>query len=670
MEHAWLKTLESQIRGKSAHTFLLHGNVWDDFLYGEGFLRPYELLEKTEGINRSAIQVFFNLATGVRFSKPTEMKPIFLGVIGKFNKAGMPIEDYFDINKHDISEVLKWFNELLSISWADPKDLELLRDLDNSKISKKTREHILSVRPKENEKTPFATVIFEYQATKTPPTATTGSSLLDRKVVETIRWWAQLPDIKKTHNLIILTSDSLATVSPELYQSQAVIPISIPLPDRDNMLSIINGFEKEGTFIPIQTDKGAELAKEEIARLTAGLSVVELRQIFLQAGAQKDNLTEKTLFEKKALIIQERLGDIVSVSKPPWGWEVIGGMDDRIARGMLWAEAMKSGNIAHLPKGGILLIGPPGTGKTVFAEVCAHEFDAPFLIVKNTFNQFVGASEQNMQNLIDTAWAMRPCVILFDEIEQLLLPRGGVYHGDSGVFARSSRMLMQFFSDPQIHGKVVIFALTNRPDLLDAAMKRAGRFGAKIPFLIPSKEDRISIWKALLRKEVIRHSLSGIELDVSRVIDDDTLLGKLSGMADFWNDNGKLRAGPPGEDETESNLIPLTGAEMEDVIGLSIQTFISEDDLEHIRSLSLEELSSYIKSRAHGSKTITLTGDMLIETMENYFPHEDIAAYKEMEELALLSINDERFIPKQYRARARQRRAERLRQMRSASQII
>ncbi|MDO9027753.1 MAG: ATP-binding protein, partial [Candidatus Roizmanbacteria bacterium] len=298
----------------------------------------------------------------------------------------------------------------------------------------------------------------------------------------------------------------------------------------------------------------------------------------------------------------------------------------------------------------------PGTGKTVFAEAFAHELDIPFMEVMNTFNQFVGVSEQNMQNLLDVAWAQRPVVLFFDEIEQLLLPRGSVYHGDSGVFARSSRMLMQFFSDPKIHGQVLIFAATNRPDLLDVAMKRAGRFGAKIPFLIPTKAERPSIWKALLRKEVIRLGLMRNSLDISRVINDEKLIEELSGMVDFWEKDGGLIYGPPDPNKFSGEVISLTGAEMEDIIGLAFQPFLEDLDISTFNQLSKKERCELLSEKYHLGQEFVLTGDMLKEAIKNYLPREDVRTYNAMNDMALLSVNDLRFIPPAYRDRARKLR--------------
>ena len=515
------------------------------------------------------------------------------------------------------------------------------------------------------EYAPFAVVVFEYQESKTPPESATGGSRLDRRVVETFQWWAQLREIANAQNVVLLSSEFMGGIAPQLHDpSKGIIPIHVPLPDRDGQKSTLRALVEEGVSI---AKKNGDVSQDEVAGLLAGLSRVEVRQVFREMQAHDERISLPTLFDRKAKIIEARLGDLVRLVKPPWGWEAIGGMDDRVAIAMQWAEAMRRGRIDVMPKGGVMLIGAPGKGKTVYVEAFAHELDIPLLEVMSTMDQFVGMSERRMQLLLDTSWAMRPCILFFDEFEQLVLPRGSVYHGDSGVFARTLRMLMQFFSDPKIHGQVIPFAATNRPDIVDTAVKRAGRFGAKIPFLIPQKELRPSIFQALFRKEVTRLGLMGIQLDISEVVDNQPLLHELSEMADFWEDGkGVLRCGPPGKTilDPESDTIKLTGAEMEECIALALQPRLAVDDAKSLCKLLPGERSAFFQKHFSASgKMAKLTPEGLRSALhDRLLPHEDVAAYRYMNELALKSVNDLDLIPVEYRDTARKLRLAKSRQ--------
>jgi SpoVK/Ycf46/Vps4 family AAA+-type ATPase len=321
-------------------------------------------------------------------------------------------------------------------------------------------------------------------------------------------------------------------------------------------------------------------------------------------------------------------------------------MDELELKTKEWIEAMQRGDIDKLPKGGILLIGAPGTGKTIYAEVVAHELGLPFLEILNTRDPYVGISERNEELWQDTVRALAPVVVFIDEIDQQILPRGSVYHGDSGVSSNSNRKMMQFLSDPTIHGRVLFIAATNRPDLIDSAVGREGRFAVKIPFLIPNLDGRPSIWKALLHKEQIRLGLMGIDFESSNIINDEKLLRELSLMVDFWDSETEgLMYGPPPEGK---DTVPLTGAEMEGIIGIALQMSsggaIGKKDVK--------------RSRHCSKKTAVITGEMLKEAIRNYLPHQDGAdSYQEMNDAALRSCNNLLLVPPAYHKRARQLRS-------------
>lgn len=655
----WMEELDQQVKAKTAHTFFLYGNVADDVLYEKTFLRLYQAIPQI--FKHSGVITFFNFASGLRFAT-TEMEKVFLQLIIKPIVDRIPVpasdkptlKDYFEARKRGFGEVLEWLNNLLMMGWKAAA--ERLPEDAPDWMKNYLKEYTSYV-----EGIPFAVAVFEYQESKTPPGATTGSSSFDRTVVEIFQWWAQLPEIMTTDNVILLISDFLGLVAQELHRSsKGIISVKIDLPDRDEEEAILRMFKEQGVLLPSMFSEGEhDIGIKEIARVTAGLSAVEVGQILRQARARKETLTTAILFQKKAEVIKARLGDLVEMMMPAWGWEVIGGMNEKVFLGMMWVEAMKRGNIARLPKGGILLAGAPGTGKTVFGEAFARECGIPFIKVKNTYNQYVGVSEQNMQELLDTARANAPCVLFIDEFDEFVMQRGA-YDGSGGTFTRTARMIREFLSDPTIHGKVIPFAATNRPDLIDTAMKRTGRFGAKLTFHIPRKEERPAIWEALFLKEQKRLALAGIALDISHVMD-DSLLTELSAMADFWEDReGRLMCGPPrAEDmlDPDVQVIPLTGAQMEFVVGLSLQPTLQIDSA-FLTSRPLKTWVNLIHEKFPLEEQIALSGTALKDAMRKYLPEGDIKEYRAMEELALRMVDNLDFIPQALHDRVRKLRLE------------
>ncbi|OPZ93075.1 MAG: ATP-dependent zinc metalloprotease FtsH [Firmicutes bacterium ADurb.Bin419] len=111
--------------------------------------------------------------------------------------------------------------------------------------------------------------------------------------------------------------------------------------------------------------------------------------------------------------------------------------------------------------------------------------------------QYVGESEKNFKKCLLGAQSQQPVIVFVDEIDTAFRRGDG---NDSGVSRNIFSEFLQFTSNTNNRGKVIFIAATNRPDLLDAALKRAGRFDKKIPILLPEVEDRAQIFKIMIKK--------------------------------------------------------------------------------------------------------------------------------------------------------------------------
>ena len=145
---------------------------------------------------------------------------------------------------------------------------------------------------------------------------------------------------------------------------------------------------------------------------------------------------------------------------------------------------------------GVLLYGPPGCGKTLLAKAVATESEANFIAVKGPelLSKWVGESERAVREVFRKARQSAPTIIFFDEIDALA-PRRGIYVGDSGVSERVISQLLTEMDGLQSRGDVVVIAATNRPDLLDPALLRPGRFDRLIYVPPPDFKARLSILK-------------------------------------------------------------------------------------------------------------------------------------------------------------------------------
>jgi len=148
---------------------------------------------------------------------------------------------------------------------------------------------------------------------------------------------------------------------------------------------------------------------------------------------------------------------------------------------------------------GILLCGPSGTGKTLLVNALAKSsgFNCVKIDMSRILGQYVGESEKNFKKCLLGAQSQQPVIVFVDEIDTTF--RRGE-SGDSGVSRNIFSEFLQFTGNTHNRGKVIFIAATNRPDLLDAALKRAGRFDKKIPILLPEADERAEIYRIMIKK--------------------------------------------------------------------------------------------------------------------------------------------------------------------------
>jgi len=159
-----------------------------------------------------------------------------------------------------------------------------------------------------------------------------------------------------------------------------------------------------------------------------------------------------------------------------------------------------------------LLYGPPGTGKTLLAKAVATESEANFISVKGPefLSKWVGESERAVRETFRKARQAAPCIIFFDEIDAIAPSRGSL--GDSHVTERVISQLLTELDGLEELRDVTVIAATNRPDIIDAALLRPGRFDRLIYIPPPDKEARKEIFKIHLRKKPLAEDVNINEL--------------------------------------------------------------------------------------------------------------------------------------------------------------
>ena len=151
---------------------------------------------------------------------------------------------------------------------------------------------------------------------------------------------------------------------------------------------------------------------------------------------------------------------------------------------------------AKMPKG-ILLVGPPGTGKTMLAKAVAGESEVPFFSISGSefVEMFVGMGAAKVRDLFKQAKEKAPCIVFIDEIDAIGKKRGGGALGGNDEREQTLNQLLTEMDGFEDNAGVIILAATNRPESLDPALTRPGRFDRQVPVTLPDLQGRVAILK-------------------------------------------------------------------------------------------------------------------------------------------------------------------------------
>ncbi|ARM75993.1 CDC48 family AAA ATPase [Acidianus manzaensis] len=298
--------------------------------------------------------------------------------------------------------------------------------------------------------------------------------------------------------------------------------IEIPLPDKQGRLEILQIHTRN---MPLSKDVDLEKLSDishgytgaDLASLVREAAMNALRRYLPKIDITQDKIPPEILemMEVKMEDFMSALKEIVPsgmreiyIEVPEVKWEDIGGLDDikeelrEVAEYPL--KFQEYYDIAGIePPRGILLFGPPGTGKTMLAKAVSTESGANFIAIRGpeVLSKWVGESERAVREIFRKARMYAPSVIFFDEIDAIAPSRG--ISSDTGVTERLVNQLLAEMDGIENLDNVVIIAATNRPDILDPALLRPGRFEKLIYVPPPDKQARYEILKVHTKKVVL-----------------------------------------------------------------------------------------------------------------------------------------------------------------------
>jgi len=267
---------------------------------------------------------------------------------------------------------------------------------------------------------------------------------------------------------------------------------------------------------------GKNINLDELASLTHGFVGADLEALAKEAAM---NVLRKQLPKiklegeeqipveilEKLIIHQEDFRDALKIVRPSAMrevlvetpnvmWSDVGGLDnikqelkEAIEWPLKYPDSFKRMGIR--PSRGILLYGPPGTGKTLLAKAVAKEAEANFIQVKgpSLLSMWVGKSEEGVRKIFERARQVAPCIIFFDEIDSLAGKRG--MESGTKVTERVLNQILAEMDGLEDLNDILIIGATNRPDMLDTAILRPGRFDKILLINAPEEEGRLNILK-------------------------------------------------------------------------------------------------------------------------------------------------------------------------------
>ena len=450
---AWLTAgVLERYHADASHLFLLHGNVRDVHPFGPAFVPLAEGLRRLG--SRRPIAVSYDVSAGLVFPDAEREKAMrkALGL-----KGVLPA---------DPARALVLLDALVGSDRVAPGSVA---------------------------------VIIDYAHTLAPPD---GAGPAERQNITTLARWASDPAVAARRPLIVLIAPTAQEVSSEVYAGAAGAEVvAVPRPDVDARADFARDLQRR---IPEVT---WGLSAEELATQTGGLSLVQIEDIVQRARGGGSALTRESIVERKIDLLRQEYGDVLEILSPRHGLDAVGGLDHATRELREVADIMRRGLTSAAPLG-IILMGPPGTGKTYLAECFAKECGMLCVRFRPLRGMYVGQSERNQEKAFAAIRALAPVVVIVDESDQAEGGNRDSGGGDSGVAERMRASSFNFWADNALRGRVLRIDSTNRVDLIDSAMRRSGRTDIKIPILMPDEVARKQIFEVVARKHKLASAIA------------------------------------------------------------------------------------------------------------------------------------------------------------------
>lgn len=304
-----------------------------------------------------------------------------------------------------------------------------------------------------------------------------------------LRAWALDPQVTSRGSTVMALTQDASRIMDEFTREFVVI---IPV-DPSTGEERVNLIRTTGQELGVPLDE----SKIEGTRVAlSGLNLHQVESVLLESYQRIKDFQPDIMKELKSEMVKR--SRVLEVRDPQFGFADIGGyhaVKDFVSKYII--NVLKKPDRARhfglgLPKG-LLFFGPPGTGKSLFANALASEVQLPFinLVTENIYSKWLGESGQNMKNAITMAEKMSPAIVFVDEIDRFGKRTGTSAGSAEEETQRVFSQFLEWLGRPD--REAIIVGTTNVPEHLDDAFLRAGRFDYKIPFLYPGPKARLEV---------------------------------------------------------------------------------------------------------------------------------------------------------------------------------
>lgn len=485
----FLKKIGKIINSRQSNTVLLTGNIYDLFYLdpiretGDEYVPLLNYITGTWGWSGKTI-VHYDLNSSITFASNNHKEQFRLyWIMWKTLLTRDEVLIKLKTGDKNVKDADKFFYELNDTIGKPTAAFELLRQMsmcvNDSFIQKNCQSELI--------------IIIENSDMIMPEGGDLSRiSDVDRRRIGVCHDWFTDPSFMDGHSSVILTSESRSLLNKRISTLPQIIEAEIPSPSDEERLKFIEWFSKkyqENTKLNING------SGEKIARLTAGLSIHALRQVFIEAVYDDSEISMDSIIHKVEDFIKGQLGeDVIEFKKPSHNLNNVVGFSDlkKFLREEFIPRIQSSDDDCL---SGAAVSGPIGVGKSFIFEAVASELDMPVLILKNIRSQWFGQTDVIFERLKRVLEALNKALIFVDEADTQF---GGVGDDAHETEKRLTGKIQAMMSDPKLKGKIVWLLMTARIHKLSPDIRRPGRAGDLIiPVLDPENgsEDHLSFIK-------------------------------------------------------------------------------------------------------------------------------------------------------------------------------